>query len=95
MNGEGIAQADIVIEAVVEKLDVKQPLFKRLEEQAKPDAVLASNTSGLPLEDIAKGMRDPSRLVGVHFFNPVAQLPLVEIIGAATRPRSSNRHGDL
>ena len=64
VNGEGIAQADIVIEAVVEKLDVKQPLFQRLEEQAKPDAVLASNTSSLPLEDIAKGMRDPSRLVG-------------------------------
>ena len=86
VNGEGIAQADIIIEAVVEKLDVKQPLFQRLEEQAKPDAVLATNTSSLPLEDIAKGMRDPSRLVGVHFFNPVAQLPLVEIIqGAETR----------
>lgn len=86
VNGEGIAQADIIIEAVVEKLEVKQPLFQRLEEKAKPSALLASNTSSLPLEEIAKSMQDPSRLVGVHFFNPVAQLPLVEIIqGAETR----------
>lgn len=89
VNGEGIAQADIIIEAVVEKLEVKQPLFQRLEEQAKPEALLATNTSSLPLEDIAKGMRDPSRLVGVHFFNPVAKLPLVEIIqGAETSSKA-------
>lgn len=78
--GQGVARADIIIEAVLERLDVKAPLFATLEQQAKPEALLATNTSSLPLEQIAQNMRQPSRLVGVHFFNPVAQLPLVEVI---------------
>jgi 3-hydroxyacyl-CoA dehydrogenase/enoyl-CoA hydratase/3-hydroxybutyryl-CoA epimerase len=85
-KGKYIKHADVVIEAIVEKLDVKQKLFQDLEAQMKPGAVLATNTSSLSLEDIAKPLKDPGRLVGLHFFNPVAQLPLVEVVrGEATR----------
>jgi 3-hydroxyacyl-CoA dehydrogenase/enoyl-CoA hydratase/3-hydroxybutyryl-CoA epimerase len=85
-KGRHIKHADVVIEAIVEKLDVKQKLFQELEKQVRPGAVLATNTSSLRLEDIAKPLADPGRLVGLHFFNPVAQLPLVEVVrGDATR----------
>ncbi len=70
----------MVIEAVVEKLEVKQKLFQELEEKLKSGAVLATNTSSLRLEDIARSLKDPGRLVGLHFFNPVALLPLVEVV---------------
>jgi 3-hydroxyacyl-CoA dehydrogenase/enoyl-CoA hydratase/3-hydroxybutyryl-CoA epimerase len=84
--GKHIKHADVVIEAIVEKLDVKQTLFQKLEKEVKPGAVLATNTSSLRLEDIARQLVDPGRLVGLHFFNPVAQLPLVEVVrGEQTR----------
>jgi 3-hydroxyacyl-CoA dehydrogenase/enoyl-CoA hydratase/3-hydroxybutyryl-CoA epimerase len=79
-KGKYVKHADVVIEAIVEKLEVKQKLFEELEAQMKPAAVLATNTSSLKLEDIAKPLKDPGRLVGLHFFNPVAQLPLVEVV---------------
>ena len=79
-DGDGIRHADIVIEAIVERLDVKQALFKDLEKKIKPEAVMASNTSSLQIEDIAKDLDDPGRLIGIHFFNPVAQMPLVEVV---------------
>jgi len=78
--GKGIARADVIIEAVVERLDIKQTVFVDAEQRAKPGAILATNTSSIELERIAEGLRNPSRLVGLHFFNPVAQLPLVEVI---------------
>ena len=85
-EGKHIKHADVIIEAVAEKLDVKQNLFADLEGKAKPGAVLATNTSSLKLEEIAAPLKDPGRLVGIHFFNPVAQLPLVEVVkGDATR----------
>ena len=85
-SGKHIKHADVVIEAIVERLDVKQGLFQKLEREVKPEAVLATNTSSLKLEDIAKPLADPGRLVGLHFFNPVAQLPLVEVVrGEGTR----------
>ncbi len=85
-SGKHIKHADVVIEAIVEKLDVKQSLFATLEGHVKPGAVLATNTSSLKLEDIAHALKDPGRLVGLHFFNPVAQLPLVEVVrGEQTR----------
>jgi 3-hydroxyacyl-CoA dehydrogenase / enoyl-CoA hydratase / 3-hydroxybutyryl-CoA epimerase len=85
-SGKYVKHADLVIEAIVEKLEVKQRLFQALEPQLKPGALLATNTSSLRLEDIAKPLADPGRLVGLHFFNPVAQLPLVEVVrGAQTR----------
>mgnify|MGYP001420744453 CR=1 FL=1 len=79
-EGRGLAQADVVIEAIVEKLDIKQKLFADIEAKVKPSCVLASNTSSLQIEDIAAAMREPSRLVGIHFFNPVAKMPLVEVV---------------
>jgi 3-hydroxyacyl-CoA dehydrogenase/enoyl-CoA hydratase/3-hydroxybutyryl-CoA epimerase len=80
ITGRGIAQADVIIEAIIENKEAKQALFKQLEEKAKPDAILASNTSSIPLADISSVMKDPSRLIGIHFFNPVAKMPLVEIV---------------
>ena len=85
-KGKHVKHADVVIEAIVERLDIKQKLFQQLEKEVKPGAVLATNTSSLRLEDIAKPLADPGRLVGLHFFNPVAQLPLVEVVrGEGTR----------
>ena len=78
--GKGIARADVIIEAVVERLDIKQKVFADAEARAKPGAILATNTSSIELERIAEGLKNPSRLIGLHFFNPVAQLPLVEVI---------------
>ncbi len=79
-KGEFVGRADVVIEAIVEKLEVKQALFKELEAKLKPGAVMATNTSSIMIEDIASGLADPGRLIGIHFFNPVAQMPLVEIV---------------
>ena len=85
-EGKGIARADVIIEAIVERLDVKQKLFADLETKIKPGAVLATNTSSLKLEDISAPMKDPGRLIGLHFFSPVPQMPLVEVVrGSKTR----------
>ena len=85
--GDGARHADVVIEAIFENLDAKRALFARLEAMAKPDAILASNTSSLKLADIATALKDPARLVGIHFFNPVPQLQLVEVVSSsATKP---------
>ena len=79
--------ADVLLEAVVERLDVKQELFRQLAAQNAPDAVLASNTSSIPITRIAAGVPNPERVVGLHFFNPAPVMKLVEIIaGAATAP---------
>jgi len=79
-NGLGIKTADVIIEAITEKLQAKQDLFQAIEKQAKPDAILATNTSTIPLEEICTVLKDPTRLVGIHFFNPVPKMPLVEIV---------------
>jgi 3-hydroxyacyl-CoA dehydrogenase/enoyl-CoA hydratase/3-hydroxybutyryl-CoA epimerase len=85
-KGANIGRADVVIEAIVEKLEVKQSLFHAIEGKLKSGAVLATNTSSIMIEEIAKPMADPGRLIGLHFFNPVAQMPLVEIVrGAQSR----------
>jgi 3-hydroxyacyl-CoA dehydrogenase/enoyl-CoA hydratase/3-hydroxybutyryl-CoA epimerase len=85
-TGANIGRADVVIEAIVERLETKQNLFKSIEGKLKPGAVLATNTSSIMIEDIAKPLADPGRLIGIHFFNPVAQMPLVEVIkGKDTR----------
>ncbi|HEV7633685.1 MAG TPA: 3-hydroxyacyl-CoA dehydrogenase NAD-binding domain-containing protein, partial [Steroidobacteraceae bacterium] len=85
--GAGVAAADLVIEAIFENLEVKQGLYAQLEPVMKPAALLATNTSSLMLESLATTLARPGRLVGLHFFNPVAQMPLVEVIhAAATEP---------
>ncbi len=84
--GDGVARADVIIEAIFENLDAKRALFAALEKRAQPDALLATNTSSIPLEEIASALADPSRLLGLHFFNPVAKMMLVEVVvGRATR----------
>jgi 3-hydroxyacyl-CoA dehydrogenase/enoyl-CoA hydratase/3-hydroxybutyryl-CoA epimerase len=84
--GDGIARADVIIEAIFENVEAKRSLFASLETKAKPDAILATNTSSIPLEEIAGALNDPTRLIGLHFFNPVAKMMLVEIvIGRQTR----------
>ncbi len=85
--GDGVAKADLIIEAIFENVEAKRSLFAAVEKRAKPDAILATNTSSIPLEEIASALADPSRLVGLHFFNPVPRMMLVEIVvGATTRP---------
>ncbi|MFI4937460.1 MAG: 3-hydroxyacyl-CoA dehydrogenase NAD-binding domain-containing protein [Candidatus Berkiellales bacterium] len=81
-QGIGVSQADVIIEAITEKLAAKQVLFGELEHKAKKDAILATNTSTIPLEEIRTVMNEPKRLIGIHFFNPVAKMPLVEVVHA-------------
>ena len=81
-SGDGVAHADVVIEAIFENVEAKHALFKSLEPRMKPGAVLATNTSSLKLEDLRTVLNKPERLVGIHFFNPVAMMPLVEVVDA-------------
>jgi 3-hydroxyacyl-CoA dehydrogenase/enoyl-CoA hydratase/3-hydroxybutyryl-CoA epimerase len=86
VEGARVADADLVIEAIFENLEAKRALYATLLPRMKDGAILATNTSSLVLESLTDGMADPGRFVGLHFFNPVAQMPLVEIIrGPATR----------
>ncbi|OGT42972.1 MAG: crotonase [Gammaproteobacteria bacterium RIFCSPHIGHO2_12_FULL_40_19] len=80
LKGNGIFKADIIIEAIVEDLALKQSLFKEIESKAKPTAIFATNTSSIPLDDINSVLMQPERLVGIHFFNPVAKMQLVEVV---------------
>ena len=80
VSGQHVSRADVVIEAVVENVDVKQKVLNGALAKMKPGALLATNTSSLPIEQIAAALPDPGRLIGVHFFNPVPQMPLVEVV---------------
>lgn len=79
-KGNGIPRADIVIEAIFEDPEVKRNLFKNIEPHMKDGAILATNTSSIRLQELSTVLKRPERLVGLHFFNPVAQMPLVEIV---------------
>jgi 3-hydroxyacyl-CoA dehydrogenase/enoyl-CoA hydratase/3-hydroxybutyryl-CoA epimerase len=84
--GAGVADADVVIEAIFENVAAKCALYAELEPRLKASAILATNTSSIKIETLSRNLTDPSRLVGIHFFNPVAQLQLVEVVqGASTR----------
>ncbi len=86
VHGDGVANADVVIEAIFENVAAKQALYAELEPKLKNSAILATNTSSIKIETLSQNLTDPSRLVGIHFFNPVAQLQLVEVVqGAGTR----------
>ena len=88
VEGAGVPDADVVIEAIFENLEAKQELYARLEPRLKAGALLATNTSSITLESLAAKLAQPARLVGLHFFNPVAQMPLIEVVhGAATDAR--------
>lgn len=79
-NGRLVGRSDVIIEAIFEDRNAKAALFQSIEPQLKPGAVLATNTSAIPLEDLASSLKNPERLIGLHFFNPVAQMPLVEVV---------------
>lgn len=80
VEGKGVSKADIIIEAIFENVEAKRELFAGLESRMKKDAILATNTSAIPLAEIATALKKPERLIGIHFFNPVAKMPLVEVI---------------
>jgi 3-hydroxyacyl-CoA dehydrogenase/enoyl-CoA hydratase/3-hydroxybutyryl-CoA epimerase len=80
MDGEGVRNADLIIEAVPEKLELKQKVYASLEPVMKPGAILATNTSSIPLQDLRTTLKSPERLLGLHFFNPVSRLQLVEVV---------------
>lgn len=87
VDAQQVEHADVVIEAIFENAAAKKELYARLEPKLKPGAILATNTSSIVLESLADGLADPGRFVGLHFFNPVARMPLVEIIQSRdTRP---------
>ncbi|MDH5233128.1 MAG: 3-hydroxyacyl-CoA dehydrogenase NAD-binding domain-containing protein, partial [Gammaproteobacteria bacterium] len=80
VHGLGVPKADIIIEAIIENIEAKQGLYKTIEPLMKADAILTTNTSSIPLEVLSEALQRPERLVGLHFFNPVAQMPLIEIV---------------
>jgi 3-hydroxyacyl-CoA dehydrogenase/enoyl-CoA hydratase/3-hydroxybutyryl-CoA epimerase len=80
LDGEGVRNADLIIEAVPEKLELKQKVYAGLEPNMKAGAILATNTSSIPLQDLRATLKSPERLVGLHFFNPVSRLQLVEVV---------------
>jgi 3-hydroxyacyl-CoA dehydrogenase/enoyl-CoA hydratase/3-hydroxybutyryl-CoA epimerase len=90
--GHGARQADVVIEAIFENLEAKRALLQELEAMIRSDAVLATNTSSLRIEDLRRPLARPERLIGIHFFNPVARMPLVEVVAAeGTDPEAVQR----
>ncbi|WP_166261378.1 3-hydroxyacyl-CoA dehydrogenase NAD-binding domain-containing protein [Marinobacter salicampi] len=80
MGNRAVVRADLVVEAVPEKVEIKHKVYKEVEPQLKKGAILATNTSSIPLESLQDALEDPARLVGLHFFNPVASMPLVEVV---------------
>ncbi|AMV72728.1 3-hydroxyacyl-CoA dehydrogenase NAD-binding domain-containing protein [Desulfuromonas carbonis] len=80
LRNQGIARADLVIEAVPEKIEIKREVYREVEPLLKPGALLATNTSSIPLEELRADLADPGRFVGLHFFNPVARMQLVEVV---------------
>jgi 3-hydroxyacyl-CoA dehydrogenase / enoyl-CoA hydratase / 3-hydroxybutyryl-CoA epimerase len=80
LDGAGVRAADLVIEAVPESLDLKRKVYTAIQSKMKPDAILATNTSSIPLQELRFGLRRPDHLVGLHFFNPVSRMQLVEVV---------------
>ncbi|MDO5758479.1 MAG: 3-hydroxyacyl-CoA dehydrogenase NAD-binding domain-containing protein [Rhodobacterales bacterium] len=91
-EGYGIASADLIIEAGPEQMAIKQKIYDSITPRMKPGAILASNTSSLPVDDLATHAPDAARFAGLHFFNPVSRIDLVEVIrGAATSDATASR----
>ncbi len=80
VRGDGVRSADLIIEAVPETLDLKRKVYAQIEPRMRPDAILATNTSSIPLEELRASLQRPARLVGLHFFNPVSRMQLVEVV---------------
>jgi len=90
-RGYGVATADLVIEAIFEDAEVKRKLYQEIEPRMKADAILATNTSSIMLEDLSSALQNPGRLVGLHFFNPVALMPLVEVIQGVSTDKETTQ----
>lgn len=80
IDGKGVSHADVIIEAIFENIEAKQALFRDIEPRMRPDALLATNTSSIPLNVLSTALKGPERLVGLHFFNPVSKMQLIEIV---------------
>ena len=93
INGLGVAGADVIIEAIFENVEAKQELYKSIEAKMKPDAILATNTSSIKLEVLNTILKKPEKLIGLHFFNPVAMMPLIEVIGASNSSEEELNNG--
>jgi 3-hydroxyacyl-CoA dehydrogenase/enoyl-CoA hydratase/3-hydroxybutyryl-CoA epimerase len=92
LAGDGAADADLVIEAIIEKAEAKRELYAAVEPRMKADALLATNTSSIPLDELREHIARPAQFAGLHYFNPVALMPLVEIIHhAAMAPQTQER----
>ncbi len=91
VEGIGVAKADLIIEAIFENLDAKRELYARLETGMKPGALLVTNTSSIPLTDLRANIRDQAHFAGLHYFNPVAMMPLVEIVRHDTMDAETER----
>lgn len=89
----GFAHANVVIEAIIENLDIKIKVLREIEEHVSDDCIIATNTSSLPLHKLAATLKRPQRFVGLHFFNPVNRMPLVEIVPATRHQSANNRRG--
>jgi 3-hydroxyacyl-CoA dehydrogenase/enoyl-CoA hydratase/3-hydroxybutyryl-CoA epimerase len=92
VEGNGIADADLVIEAIFENLQAKQDLYRKTEPAMKSNALLATNTSSIPLDDLRTAVSKDSRFLGLHYFNPVAQMPLVEIVRQDHLDSANEKH---
>jgi 3-hydroxyacyl-CoA dehydrogenase/enoyl-CoA hydratase/3-hydroxybutyryl-CoA epimerase len=91
-KGLGVKHADVVIEAIIENKEAKQALFSQIEPLLKSETILATNTSSIPLDELSETLKQPDRLVGIHFFNPVAKMQLVEIVeGNNTSEENKNK----
>jgi 3-hydroxyacyl-CoA dehydrogenase / enoyl-CoA hydratase / 3-hydroxybutyryl-CoA epimerase len=96
IQGAGVRKADVVIEAIFENIEAKHALYQRIEPQVKADTLIATNTSSIKLEVLSSVMQKPERLVGLHFFNPVAMMQLVEIVaGENTSPEVVKQAADF
>jgi 3-hydroxyacyl-CoA dehydrogenase/enoyl-CoA hydratase/3-hydroxybutyryl-CoA epimerase len=80
VEGKGVASADLAIEAIFENAEAKRELYGKIEPQFQGSQILATNTSSIPLDELRTGLAAPQRFIGLHFFNPVAQMPLVEVV---------------
>jgi 3-hydroxyacyl-CoA dehydrogenase/enoyl-CoA hydratase/3-hydroxybutyryl-CoA epimerase len=92
VEGNGIADADLVIEAIFENLEAKEALYRKTEPAMKPGALLATNTSSIPLDELRSAVGAPERFLGLHYFNPVAQMPLVEIVRHDKLAAANEKH---
>ena len=91
INNFGLQKADLIIEAIIEDAKAKQHVFKYAEKKARPECIFATNTSSIPLHEIYQVLDNPSRLVGIHFFNPVAKMPLIEVVSSSQTSASAKQ----